>query len=947
MPYKEEALIDEDNDYLNNIRRSYFQARKEVSQKGYIKDKSETQYRKCVRELETFVKYHNRLRISSMDDTERLIDLFFPEREIVNLFECYGEDEEKEVINAWYITNIFRIAESLLTFRDGKIAIRTWINKENPKGLRDIFDHYDSFNKVEIWNLLSRMVVPDVFVAAFYVECGWTDKEDLYNQVGNVSLADKELDIILKKGLAETHMHFNAGIAYPTLWEEFTNPYIWAEKIKNRKIADVLAESCNKWALHMIIYRVIMAEYLQRENEKEDLCKFIEKSYGDLSGKIYRAFHEFKSGKTYDIKEIIGLFSQLVDIWKINYKMPEDARDFLYESVYETDVIYSPTAEIFFQIQVLKELRENEQNIHERHLFMQYLRIKNLYFEKIMQSGNIIGFKNFQRYYSQAARWSDNSALTRKKRIRAIFESQVQNTNLKKMEIRIGPQTFLDEDHFSKPDDKVKKDMKQNILTITVEILQEYQNCIQNFLDKNGVEEPDPSYIDLFCEQGVISVPTMGIIFNFIRSDYLDNRLGNTCWIQKTEGSYVYNKHILTYRKQMVLCAKAIEELRSELPLLNEYIVGIDAASEEFASEPWVLAPVYCAIRNRKITKPVLKGKDGEYKRIQNIGFTYHVGEEYRHLLSGFRYVDEVLERFGYKAGDRIGHAIALGVNIDYWIERNEVVAIPINEYMEDLIWLWGCSVYEKIRLSVPMEIIEGKILELAQKIYGNIQGMTVFMLYQAYNEKFKESHDKLFEEMSGQLKEVPEEEEHFCKYYDSSKKWGSMWTKEKIVCTYFCPIYWQKFREPILVPVKKEDANLYKEIQKQLIQKIEKTGVYVETNPTSNSVLGEIPGILCHHVLNLNSIDREKKEGNSVLVTINSDDPVVFNTNSENEMAYIYYALLHNGYKKEEVLEWIDKVRQSGIDSSFIKKVKKPSEQMKEMQELIEIIDEYLKHPN
>lgn len=53
-------------------------------------------------------------------------------------------------------------------------------------------------------------------------------------------------------------------------------------------------------------------------------------------------------------------------------------------------------------------------------------------------------------------------------------------------------------------------------------------------------------------------------------------------------------------------------------------------------------------------------------------------------------------------------------------------------------------------------------------------------------------------------------------------------------------------------------------------------------------------------------------------MVTVNSDDPMIFNTSSENELAYIYHAMNYRGYGKESVLEWVDKVRQFGMDSSF-----------------------------
>lgn len=69
---------------------------------------------------------------------------------------------------------------------------------------------------------------------------------------------------------------------------------------------------------------------------------------------------------------------------------------------------------------------------------------------------------------------------------------------------------------------------------------------------------------------------------------------------------------------------------------------------------------------------------------------------------------------------------------------------------------------------------------------------------------------------------------------------------------------------------------------------------------------------------------NKDKYEKNSddykyLMVSINSDDPSVFNSILSNEFAYIYYSLVNEGYPKEIVLKWIDKIREYGINSSFV----------------------------
>ena len=227
---------------------------------------------------------------------------------------------------------------------------------------------------------------------------------------------------------------------------------------------------------------------------------------------------------------------------------------------------------------------------------------------------------------------------------------------------------------------------------------------------------------------------------------------------------------------------------------------------------------------------------------------------------------------------------------------------------------------------------------------------MTPYILYESYIEKFKDGHEDNFVKCDNVIKidEANERNtEHFCNFYSKENdSIGELWSKEKILCTYYCPHYYLRFKKPIFVEVKQEELETYREIQRQMIKKIETAGIIVETNPTSNTAIGRIDGLFSHYIMKLNSGSLKAHDDSaSVLVTINSDDPVVFNTNTENEMAYIYYSLVHEGYQKEKILEWMEKVRRYGMETSFIRKIKKPSQQIKEINQIIDSVDQYLKN--
>ena len=117
--------------------------------------------------------------------------------------------------------------------------------------------------------------------------------------------------------------------------------------------------------------------------------------------------------------------------------------------------------------------------------------------------------------------------------------------------------------------------------------------------------------------------------------------------------------------------------------------------------------------------------------------------------------------------------------------------------------------------------------------------------------------------------------------------------------------------------------------------QKVQTMGIYVETNPTSNLMIGDFSGLRRYPITRLNSPAAKSPDPAAILLSINSDDPLIFNTNVENELALVYHALNYQGLSREDVLRWIDKVRQYGMDSSFIRTVKEPEAQRAFLDEL------------
>ena len=920
LPYCNPYFYHRYGDVIANLRKRFFDVSNRTNSKYSVAEKLKKQYDNAEDVFKGFV--FRELQGIRFDDYKLMLNLFFKEVECNKIFEKYGSlGNEAYLMSILYMKNLERMAKSLLTFRDGKIAIRMWVNEEHSEG-EDIFSAPNVYNKVEIWNLLARIMPLDILIVIFLVHNRLYEEDYLYMQNGAIFLGDNILETILKKGISETHLHFNAGMQYQYIWQNYMNPLKWDLYDMTNTIKYLYGKDGKEdIPFHVVFYRTIFAEYLEKIEEYSSFNDFIEGCFYNEKVSVRNFLVNFARGNTEKSKDdILKIYNILRRYQKKYFNASQDfLMDMLY-SRYKNLHTYSEMIFLFKSVKYFSDREINKDTIIELRLFMQYLRCKNHLFSRILQSRPIYGLDYFQSKYKNMIKDENALRLNEEQICHILFRSIHQNIFLKKYEIRLAIAELKEPvDTLNK-----KKELKRRILRDIQVILKEYKKILEE-----GAEN---------------EVPNMGIIFSFLKRDWIDNKIADMCWLQYDE-TKINSKsidHIILKRKRMTDSAKALEELRGEIPFLNKYVVGIDTASVENKAEPWVFAPVYLAIRRQRITKPVMP-VGSEYAYINNIGLTFHVGEEFRHILSGMRHVYEVISFMGFKAGDRIGHGIALGEDIERWIDRHETVIIPAGEWLENLVWLWGVSISGELNVQIFTEKVSKEILSLAEKIYGKDESLTLEILYEAYLRKFQLWHDNIFENMKEycQNKNIQnyEKNTHFCKYYHSEVDLEQHWSADKILCAYFCPVYYQKMQQPIVIHVDYESYSIYKRVQEEILRIIAQKGIFVEVNPTSNTAIGENRELFMHHILNLNNHGLEDKDSHEVMVTINSDDPLIFSTNCENEMSYIYHALLSKGYSRERVITWINKVREYGLNSSFVKEIRPKNELIKELEVILYVI--------
>ncbi len=443
---------------------------------------------------------------------------------------------------------------------------------------------------------------------------------------------------------------------------------------------------------------------------------------------------------------------------------------------------------------------------------------------------------------------------------------------MKKMEIRLRPSA----------EGQIEADMKT--------ILKEYLILLRN------------------KKYNKIDFPLIGIVFHFIK----ERSKNRVCWDLSNKfetDKYLYYGDIKNKNKEL---AQDILNLINRIPEISNYIVGIDAASRENNTEPHVFKEIYDLFRTPK----KMYNKMATNSKLANtLGFTYHVGEEYRDIMSGLRHIDEVIEHFGYIPGDRIGHGIVLGIDIDQWCAINSTILLPINEYFDNLLWEWSCYNQNKyVIYSSDVSYIENCILDTAKEIFGYIDGITIRDLYEVYQSKFQNPVNNI----SNDCVEINTEILYSLK---NNKKCEcndlTLWNKSKLIKAMNCQYFLENINNKN-VSIRMDDARIikYKKFQEFMQSKLAEKGIIIEVNPTSNILIGDFENNSDFHIENLSSPLKEK-----MIITINTDDPIIFNTKLSNEYSLVMdFMLRTKKYSRKEILDWIDKIRENGNNFSFIK---------------------------
>ncbi|MCP4655689.1 MAG: hypothetical protein GY856_09750, partial [bacterium] len=190
----------------------------------------------------------------------------------------------------------------------------------------------------------------------------------------------------------------------------------------------------------------------------------------------------------------------------------------------------------------------------------------------------------------------------------------------------------------------------------------------------------------------------LGVVIHFIKQSHDDARAERRRHRAEERGFRVPRLRHEDYRRKVKHEAFRLFHQLSQPHPVVPFIVGIDAANVELTTPPELLAPAFRFLREFPIESrrlPSLRLRFGVEQEVltllaqRRLGVTYHVGEDFRHIISGLRAIFEVITFMDLKPGDRMGHATALALDPEVWAAQVGYQAVLTKqEWLDSLVWL-------------------------------------------------------------------------------------------------------------------------------------------------------------------------------------------------------------------------------------------------------------------
>lgn len=759
------------------------------------------------------------------------------------------------------------------------------------------------YSKLLRWQNTSHYLSQDLFTTAFLAgkDCTFGGRNNDFAWPAVISTDNIRLKKILEEGIAENHYHLSGSSqCFPLTWISIMNyPSVLNNKIEyfeeNLQKTNSFGNGYNVapweirlfWAVSIRVYLYGLINNVKCI-ERNDLINYL------CINNVYES-HVYMN----TLVSKIELMHYLKG-YKFDYD--NNCIDYAIDGVmWKKDAKYNRilAGERKFLYDCFCMCYSNKFNEVEMNLFYAYLLIKNAFRGEFIQVNNDIGFRNFERYQDRKLIIPEQLIDYNDEVYRLAINSTISSQPIKQLEARIMP----------------KKDANKIFENIT-----HIDDVVNKCYDEKSIEFNPNKKHHIVKER---ENKNYFFVVHFPKGKFkLENQ--NYCPLPR---NYVQRENNEIWARAL------IESLESE-KYIRDAIKGIDACANEVGCRPEVFAREF-----RLLRQVVPKKKKVIYDHqdlATQLNVTYHAGEDFLNLTDGLRAIDEAINFVNMHRGDRIGHALALGVDSkDYYKLKNNRIIMPKQDILDDDVWLLNRAYEWNITINSELErLLLSRIEDHMRYIYSNVfdVGWTPY----AYYCSWKLRGDNPYYYYHGYYND--NKKDNISPYYlhNINREFPEQSLREdktisKMYFAYHFD-YESKKRGIETEVIKVDDAyiDLVKSVQEKMQKIISEKGIMIECNPSSNYLIGPFSQYSEHPITKFNNIGLEYRTNEiekcaQLCVSINTDDQGVFDTSLTNEYAIMAAALEKKRdeygnlmYSPEHVYAYLDNVRKMGLQQSF-----------------------------
>lgn len=372
-------------------------------------------------------------------------------------------------------------------------------------------------------------------------------------------------------------------------------------------------------------------------------------------------------------------------------------------------------------------------------------------------------------------------------------------------------------------------------------------------------------------------------------------------WKPRQGEPYRYYELRRTLESQMAQLRITLQDY----PRLRRWIRGVDGAANELDAPPEVFSSIF--------------------RQAERVGLghrSYHVGEDFPHLLTGLRSMLDAIELLNLRNGSRIGHGTALGIDPALWLSRMpETLHLSRSERLLDLLAGWqllrelpDCHIqaYQaEIQLNelLPQVFrtpVVANLFERAMRLRGLHMG---FVIEMERDSNWEWVDASLVDSQREEARLVSEAREQDPEALELLRIWHN---DQKLI-----------ERSETLIEIEAQDAlftpAVYLRLQQALMARVAERRVVIETLPSSNVRISQYECFEEHHVMRWMGVPGFIKPGDvPIMVSLGSDDPGIFAGNLKGEFYQLYAVLRKHGLQDTEALRHVAAVNERGRQYRF-----------------------------